>query len=105
MMDLIKENTDMTKEKRCYFIGSCIYLDGEAIREMQAQAKRITRRTFIRHIGKQQYQELEASLGYADSHLTLAKEPHVEYFRSTYEGRKCYYMTHSRIEYVYCVFD
>lgn len=64
----------------------------------------ITRRTFLRHVNRQNLQELEADLGYAahpSQGLTMAADWSVSYHRSKLHGKTVYYFCYSSIEYVF----
>lgn len=64
----------------------------------------ISRRTFLKHVDRENLQELEASLGY-EKHpkrgLTMAGDYHVTYHRSKHHDQTVYYVKHSAIEYVF----
>lgn len=64
----------------------------------------ITRRTFLKHVRRDQLRRIEKQLGY-DSHpkqgLTMAGDWHVSYHRSMLHGKRVYYFSWSRIEYVF----
>jgi hypothetical protein len=64
----------------------------------------ITRKTFLKHVDRQDLRKVEDSLGY-ESHpikgLTMAGESHVKYFKSKHHGEIVYGFDHSAIEYVF----
>lgn len=72
--------------------------------DMIADAKMITRKTFLRHVNREHLAELESQLAY-ESHprrgLTMAGDWHVAYYRSKLHGKTVYYFQHSHIEYVF----
>jgi hypothetical protein len=71
---------------------------------MVESASEITRSTFLRQVCPEDLRELELRLGYerhAALGLTMASDWHVVYYRSTYDGRPCYYFAHSHIEYIF----
>lgn len=92
------------------YIGKCVewptddvYSDG-GLCDMIDQALEISRRTFLKHVGKDNVRELEEQLGYESrpqEGLTMAGDYHVGYFASKLHGRKAYFVTHSAIEYVF----
>lgn len=89
------------------FYSSCVHWprnDVEALREMIDAARMITRRTFLRHVDRNELQELEMALSY-EQHpkrgLTMAADWAVSYHRSTLHGKRVYYFRHSAIEYVF----
>lgn len=86
------------------YVGCCVDLDGEAISEMQESAIDITYRTFLKNIGTENYRLLCDKLGYAlnrSEGLALYEDWHVSYHRSKHLGKRCYYLKHSAIEYVF----
>lgn len=77
---------------------------GDAIDEMTATAKDITRSTFLRHINRRELRQIEDQLGYArrpQQGLTMAGDWHVGYHKGRFHGRPVYYFDHSRIEYIF----
>jgi hypothetical protein len=64
----------------------------------------ITRRTFLRHVNREELSALESKLGY-DAHpkqgLTMAGDWHVNYFRSLHHGQRVYGFQYSAVEYVF----
>ena len=94
--------------KRLPFYCDCVGWPREdvpALCEMIETARSITRRTFLQHVNREHQADLEARLGYAphdrDSFLTMCRDYHVSYHRSTLHGETVYYFTHSAIEYVF----
>lgn len=88
------------------FIGTCVGASsGEAIRDMVEKATPITRATFLKSVDEEEMIDIERSLGYERRHsrvgLTMAKDWHVGYFKSFYEGRPVVYFDHSRIEHIF----
>ena len=64
----------------------------------------ISRKTFLKHIDKEEIQAVEDDLGYAQhpsQGLTMAGDYHISYHRSKLHGKRCYYFCHSGIEYVF----
>jgi hypothetical protein len=70
---------------------------------MADAGREVTRRTFLKHINRQHLAELEHDLGYRLGHgeLRMSRDWHVRYFRSKLHGRRCYFICHSAIEYVF----
>ena len=89
-----------TAEKE--FVTTCVGANGEDIQEMVDVGEEISYGEFAREVGVQNIQELSESLGYGAGPLTLEKDYHVHYYRSTYQGRPCVFMDHSAIEHVFC---
>jgi hypothetical protein len=71
---------------------------------MIADATDITRKTFLKHVDREDLRVIEAGLCYAahpSQGLTMAADWHVSYHRSKLAGRRVYYFRHSAIEYVF----
>lgn len=64
----------------------------------------ITRRTFLKHVDRENLRVIERQLGY-DSHprqgLTMAGDHYVAYYRSEFNGRPCVFFRWSAIEYIF----
>ena len=76
--------------------------DVDKLHEMIDSAKSISYNTFIRNC--QDVLDLARALGYERSSrqgLTLKKDCHIGYHKSTYDGYKCFFLTWSAIEYVF----
>ncbi|MGV0949170.1 MAG: hypothetical protein ACOYB3_00765 [Azonexus sp.] len=98
---------------------NCVAADGNDINEMIDVAQDVTYQDFFRNvplsavfdagIGYDYYwTPAQAILAGVDYHevarnkpLTLKKDWHVSYHRSVYQGRPCYFLVHSAIEYVF----
>lgn len=88
-----------------FFVTDCVRaLTGEDIIEMcdMASATEITTAHFISKIAPKLEidQEVLSMLGY-QSKKQFAADPYVSVFKSHYQGVPCYYIDHSRIEYVF----
>jgi len=84
---------------------NCVNSTAAVICPMVDAAIEVSRRTFLKHVDHESLRELAASMGYADHPsrgLTLAGDWHVTYHRSKFRGRRCYYLRHSAIEYIFC---
>ena len=71
---------------------------------MQEEATEITYDTFLRNVETSSLQSLAGRLRYEKdprNGLTLKRDPFVKYFKSHYQGTPCYYLCHSRIEYIF----
>ncbi len=80
----------------------CVNSTAELIGEMVDNAIEISYRTFIKHVPIEEIKEL---FPYYDFHgkggLNLKHDWAVSFHRSKYRGRRCYYMRHSSIEYIW----
>ena len=89
------------------FFNNCVNWNPEdvsvegGLSEMIENARDITRRTFLKHVNAEQMRQIEKDFGYERGSLTMAKDWHVSYSRSQLHGRRCYFFTHSAIEYVF----
>lgn len=93
-----------------YFFRSCVGWDADdvhcdgGLRDLIDNRKTITRRTFLKHVDREDQQLLENDLCY-ERHpargLTMSADWHVEYFRSELHGQRVYGFRHSAIEYVF----
>lgn len=64
----------------------------------------ISRRTFLRHVDRNDLHEFENAAGYAQHPsrgLTMSADYAVAYYRSKLHGERVYYFVHSAIEYVF----
>ena len=86
-----------------HFVTDCVSAQGDDITLMQAVAIPISYRTFASRLGPAAIKQIRQRLGYSKNGngLALTKDWAVGFHRSTYRGVRCYYMQHSRIEYVY----
>lgn len=90
--------------KKLSFQLSCIEGCGDSINEMKANSTSIVRSTFLKHVDREQMKQLQVQLGYelnAMLGLTMASDFLVGYYKSTYQGKPCYYFAYSGIEYIF----
>jgi Tfp pilus assembly protein PilV len=75
----------------------------EDIEAMRKQSREVTLGTFRRHC--RDLISWEAHNGYDTlddrGGLRLKNDWHVAYYRSVYQGKRCYYLVHSAIEYIW----
>jgi len=90
------------------FITNCVNCPGpnpgQAIRDMVDSAQTITRRTFLRHVGRRNLELHEKALEYAgcpSQGLTMAQDWHVSYYKGVFRGKPVVYFVHSAIEYIF----
>lgn len=82
------------------YVTCCMHARGEDIEKMVDNAIDVTYRTFIKRVPLQVLNEM---FGYGRGQgLHLIDDWHVSYHRSRYRGRKCYFIKHSGIEYIFC---
>jgi hypothetical protein len=78
----------------------------EALVDMIDRNIQITRRTFLKHVSREDLDLSSDCLGYAkhpSQGLTMAGDWHISYHRSKYMGKTVYYFRHSAIEYIFVV--
>lgn len=81
-----------------HFITDCVSARGCDIEDMVDNARDITVETFKKHIGLENFRDLEDRFGRCPR---LQDDYAVSFSKSKYRGRECVYMTHSCIEYVF----
>ena len=97
----------MDTNKRMKIYSSCVNWprnDVPALCAMIDSNRLVSRRTFLRHVDREDLRELENGLGYETHHkrgLTMAADCCVSYHRSTLHGKRVYYFRQSAIEYVF----
>lgn len=90
------------------FITSCVDVPLSKVQDlfdMMDRARDVSFATFAR---RTRWQSIAASLGCAvgsQKGLHLKDDYHVSFKRSTWRGRPCYYLDHSRIEYIFVAPD
>ncbi len=91
-------------KKQYTFYTNCIHADGDAIHEMKAKAVDVSYRTMLARCHG--VVDLSISLSYVrrrdqDHGLTMKNDWHVGYYKSAYQGKPCYYLVYSGIEYIW----
>lgn len=92
---------------KCRFLIDCVHCSNsenlEYLESMLDTAIKVTRKTFLRHVDRQNFAEFEDSLypPQTKSTLTMASDYSVSYYRSKWNGKTCYYFLHSSIEYIF----
>lgn len=89
------------------FATSCVNSTAEAIHAMQEAAHKICLETFTCRVNRKEWVALRQSLGYNFRGWRKFLEREIEFgyvsiCKSTYMGYTCYYIEHSRIEYIFC---
>lgn len=86
------------------FFSSCPNwpLPVEDLDTMTQDSREISRKTFLKYVNPEEMREMERGLGYSpSSHLTMASDPYVAYFKSTVRGCPVVYFVWSAQEYVF----
>lgn len=92
------------KHKGFRYLIDCVHSGGHSITAMVDAEREISRRSFLRHVDRENLREVEAGLGYAGhwrQGLTMAGDWAVSYYRSEYRGRPCYFFRWSSIEHIF----
>jgi len=74
----------------------CVNANGQDISDMVDSSKNITWETLLKHVN---IEEIEMIL--PNENPTLKKDWAVSFHKSKYQNKKCYYICHSAIEYVF----
>lgn len=87
-------------KKKYRFETSCVNSTAEKISAMTApwMAKKVKAKTFFNYVDRK---EVEKMLGYEGTDLRIRNDWHVGFYRSRYDGKPCYFLVHSAIEYVW----
>jgi hypothetical protein len=85
------------------YVGNCT--DGTTephLADMMDQAKQITFRTFVKAVGLDSIRAIFGDYQWGHGKdLRMKNDPYVTYYRSKYDGKPCYYVRHSGIEYIF----
>lgn len=76
----------------------------EELEAIYDSEREITRRTFLRYVDPEEMLKIEKALGYERDPrrgLTMKKDYHVSYFKSTFRGEPCVRFVWSLIDYVF----
>ena len=88
------------------YITCCISIPMSQVDDLNAmtdRARRITYRTARQHIGKNALALVFDNYDWGNGkYLTMKRDWHVGYYKSTFRGKPCIYVKHSAIEYIFC---
>jgi hypothetical protein len=86
-----------------YYYGNCVNFPDPLpnLVAMIESGVEITRRTFLRHVHRENLKELETSLGYQKGVLEMASDYAVSYWKGRLCGKEVVWFDHSSIEYVF----
>ena len=85
---------------KAQYLTCCVHSDAESIIDMVDRARQITWQTFARRV---RWREWAASMGYGRTGLHPRDDYAVSFHKSIFRGQPCYYVEHSRIEFVFTV--
>lgn len=94
------------------YITCCVNANGDDIHEMVDQAIDITWKTFIKHVNWKDVQQIFDAYSFkGEKYNPFTKKLNcgfhikddyaVSFHRSKYKGKRCYYIRHSSIEYIW----
>lgn len=88
------------------FLTSCASIpmsDVGALQEMTDQSTVVSYRTFMRHVPRDEVAQCFPDYDWSKRphDLTLKRDWHVGYRRSSFKGARCYYLVHSAYEYIW----
>lgn len=87
--------------KKFRYLTNCINAEGEDIQAMCDASTEITYRTFIKHVPIEEIKRLFPFYDWSGQGLHIKNDFMVSYYKSKYKGIPCYYLEHSRIEYIF----
>ena len=85
---------------RYRFVNNCVRSNGEDISAMKQTATEVSRATFARALGPEEWKWIQKELGY-DRDFRISGDWHVGYDKGTYRGVPAYWLTHSGIEWIF----
>lgn len=90
------------------YVGNCISSHtAPYLADMMDQATPVSYQTIMRAVGRAQLAECFPDFDWSSRPraLTMARDPYVSYYRSTFNGKPCYYVRESGIEYIFADMD
>lgn len=80
---------------RYVFTTTCVNSTADLILDMVDRAREVTWRTFTRYVPRYELRDL------FPGPPALERDYHVRFYSSRFDGRRCYFVVHSAIEYVW----
>jgi len=87
-----------------YYLTNCTNASGRSINNMVNIAREISYKTFCKYVSQETMQELFPTYSWGnkrDGGLYIKDDFAVRFYKSTYCGKKCVYIEHSAIEYIF----
>ena len=78
------------------FIGTCVDLKANDLHDFDDSSRRVTYKTFIRHLGRQIVRDLDEQFG-----VPLRRDWHVSFATGTWQGKRAVCLSHSRIHHIW----
>lgn len=85
------------------FLQTCVNTPADEVDDLYAMidgADTISRRTFLKHVDRDELRREEQRLGYGRG-LPMSRDWHITYHRSTWKGRPAYFFCWSAIEHIF----
>jgi len=83
------------------YFTCCVNADGDSIQDMIDVASDIEASTFFRHVSRMDVYDILGGGGVYSRKFPIIKDWHVRYHKSKYQGKPCYYVVWSCIEFVF----
>jgi hypothetical protein len=92
------------------FETDCTAIPKDDVEDLQALidgAREVSYDTLVRRVGRETVKEVFSQYDWSrrGEDLRLKNDWHVRYHVGRYKGRKCYFIVHSAIEYLFCEAD
>ena len=85
------------------FVGTCVHLEAEDLYAYDDTEREIGYNRFRYYVGGEVIKELEDSLGYTGSGLTLKKDFHIRYGTGKWKGERAVCMRWSSIHHIWLI--
>ena len=83
------------------YVGCCVVLSGDDIDEMVCTSEEVAYSEVLRHCDLVAFSKVFDYSRNSNQGLTLKDDWSVSFHKSTFRGKPCYYLDHSRIEWVW----
>ncbi len=97
---MVVASASAVEDERDYtYTGCCVFSAARDIDKMVSSAKKVTydeMKTYCKA-----FEQFEDILGYGPGTLLLEKDWHVEFYKSSYRDKPCYFLVHSAIEWIW----
>lgn len=97
LFELINRTKDMTADKPYVFATSCVGALGADIDALNEDATECTYEEMAKNCDLSAFERV---FEYGEG-FPLQEDQHVTYYKSLFQGVPCYYLDHSRIEYIW----
>ena len=80
------------------FVGTCVTLPARELDKFDESSRDITYRTFAKHVGRAEIQELNKSFG-----VPISRDWHVKFAKGKWRGKPAVCLFHSSIHHIYTI--